>query len=97
MLCSWMRKFGVLKAIWRLAAAEMKTAGMLSSATDPEALARRAFVSLDGVTDQWIESLPVEKVAGGQVTPEWMAQQYAKYARTNPKDVFCGLCLLPGI
>ncbi len=79
----------------RLAAAEMKTAGMLSPSTDVEALAQRAFVSLDGVTDQWIDSLPVEKVAGGQVTPEWMARQYAKYS--NSKDVFCGLCLLPGI
>jgi NitT/TauT family transport system substrate-binding protein len=81
----------------RLAAAEMKTAGMLSSTTDPEALAQRAFVALEGVTDQWIDALPVEKVADGQVTPEWLAQQYAKYARVNPKDVFCGLCLLPGI
>ncbi len=81
----------------RLAAAEMKTAGMLSPATDPDALAQRAFVSLEGVTDQWIESLPVEKVADGQVTPEWMAREYAKYAKTSTKDVFCGLCLLPGI
>ncbi len=81
----------------RLAAAEMKTAGMLSPTTDPDALAQRSFAPLEGVTDQWIDALPVEKLADGQVTPEWMAEQYAKYSKTNPKDVFCGLCLLPGI
>jgi NitT/TauT family transport system substrate-binding protein len=81
----------------RLAAAEMKVAGMLSSTTDPEALAKRAFVELEGVSDQWIDSLPVEKVAQGQVTPEWIAGQYIKYARNDPKDVFCGLCISPGI
>ena len=81
----------------RLAAAEMKTAGMLSPTTDVEGLAKRAFVSLEGVSDQWLNSLTVEKVAGGQVTPAWMNRQYAKYAKFDPSDVFCGLCLLPGI
>ena len=81
----------------RLAAAEMKVAGMLSSTTDPEALAQRAFATLEGVTDQWIDNLAVDKVAGGQVTPEWMTQQYMRYAKNDPKDVFCGLCILPGI
>ena len=81
----------------RLAAAEMKTAGMLSPTTDVENLAKRAFVSLEGVSDEWLNSLTVEKVAGGQVTPAWMNRQYAKYAMFDPTDVFCGLCLLPGI
>ena len=81
----------------RLAAAEMKTAGMLSPTTDVESLANRAFVSLEGVSDQWLNSLTVEKVAGGQVTPAWMNRQYAKYAVFDPADPFCGLCLLPGI
>src|SRR5262249_41655950 len=52
------------------AAAEMKRAGMLSQTTDPVDLAKRAFVHLDGVSDQWLESLQVEKVAGGQVPPD---------------------------
>jgi NitT/TauT family transport system substrate-binding protein len=81
----------------KLAAAEMKTAGMLNPTTDVEDLARRAFVSLEGVSDEWLDSLQVEKVAGAQVTPAWMQRQYARYARINPTDVFCGLCLLPGI
>jgi NitT/TauT family transport system substrate-binding protein len=49
------------------AAAEMKIAGMLSPTTDVPSLAKRAFVHLDGVTDEWLQNLQVEKVAGGQV------------------------------
>src|SRR2546422_7135682 len=51
------------------ASREMKVAKMLSPETDTEALAKRAFMHLDGITDEWIKSLEVEKVAGGQVTP----------------------------
>src|SRR5882672_4994906 len=49
----------------KLASAEMKTAGMLSPATDVDGLARRGFVRLEGVSDEWLNSLQVEKVAGG--------------------------------
>src|SRR2546422_5705668 len=76
----------------KLAAAEMKRAGMLSPTTDVEGLARRAFVTLDGVSDQWLDSLSVEKVAGGQVTRDWIRYQYAEF---DPKDVFCATCLYP--
>jgi NitT/TauT family transport system substrate-binding protein len=76
----------------KLAAAEMKTAGMLSPTTDVSGLAERAFVQLEGVSDEWLNSLTVEKVAGGQVTPAWIIRQYAMF---NPKDVFCAPCLLP--
>jgi hypothetical protein len=72
----------------------MKQAGMLSPSTDVEALARRAFVSLPGVSDEWLESLPVEKVAGAQVTRAWILAQYQRF---NPQEVFCGSCLLPVI
>ena len=51
------------------AAREMKVAKMLSPETDTEALAKRAFMHLEGVTDDWIKSLEVETVAGGQVAP----------------------------
>jgi NitT/TauT family transport system substrate-binding protein len=47
------------------AAKEMKTAGLLKPSTDPERLAKRAFLDLEGVTDQWVENLKVEKVIGG--------------------------------
>src|SRR5688500_8381977 len=76
----------------KLASAEMITAGMLSPTTDVEALAKRAFVQLEGVSDEWLQSLPVEKVAGGQVTREWIVRQYAFF---NPYDLFCGPCILP--
>jgi len=76
----------------KLASAEMKVAGMLSPTTDVEALAKRAFVHLDGVSDEWLQSLSVDKVAGGQVTREWIVRQYAFF---NPYELFCGPCILP--
>jgi NitT/TauT family transport system substrate-binding protein len=76
----------------RLASAEMKTAGMLAPTTDVENLARKAFVQLEGVSDEWLDSLPVEKVAGGQLPPGWIIRQYAMY---NPGEVICGPCGLP--
>jgi NitT/TauT family transport system substrate-binding protein len=78
------------KAAVTLAAGEMKTAGMLGPSTDVAALSERAFARLEGVSDEWLNSLSVEKVADGQATPEWIRRQYA---RVNPGDPFCGLCL----
>ena len=60
------------------AAAEMKTAGMLSPTTDAAAIAKRAFVELEGVSDQWLETVTVEKVAGGQMPENFDIRQYAK-------------------
>jgi NitT/TauT family transport system substrate-binding protein len=77
----------------RMAAAEMKRAGMLKRTTDVEQLANLAFVNLEGVSDKWLESLTVEKVAGGQVTRKWLLAQYAKF---DPKDIFCAACLIDG-
>jgi NitT/TauT family transport system substrate-binding protein len=48
-----------------LAAAEMKKAGLLKASTDPAELAKRAWVDLDGVSDQWINGLKIERVVGG--------------------------------
>jgi NitT/TauT family transport system substrate-binding protein len=47
------------------AAREMKAAGLLEPATDADALAQRAWLDLDGVTDDWINGLKVEQVAHG--------------------------------
>src|SRR4030095_2622375 len=44
------------------AAREMKVAKMLSPETDTDALAKRAFMHLEGITDDWVKSLEVEKV-----------------------------------
>lgn len=47
-------------------AKEMQKAGLLKPTTDPEALARRAWLDLEGVSDEWLKTLQVEKVAGGR-------------------------------
>jgi NitT/TauT family transport system substrate-binding protein len=51
------------------AAAEMKAAGLLNPSTDPADLARRAWLDLEGVTDQWVGALKVEKLAKGGPPP----------------------------
>ncbi len=45
------------------AAADMKRAGLLKPTTDPAELAKRAWLDLDGVTDDWINSLKLEATA----------------------------------
>jgi hypothetical protein len=64
---------------------------MLAPSTDVDDLARRAFVHLDGVSDDWLQSLPVEKVAGGQVPRNTIVRYYAM---NNVWDNFCAPCLL---
>jgi NitT/TauT family transport system substrate-binding protein len=61
----------------------MKKAGMLSPSTDVDALAKRAFVHLDGVSDEWINSLQVEKVAGGQLPPDENARLLAELSHSK--------------
>src|SRR5947208_3130079 len=52
------------------AAKEMRAAKMLSPETDTDALAKKAFHHLAGVTDEWLKTVRVEKVRGGQVDPK---------------------------
>jgi NitT/TauT family transport system substrate-binding protein len=77
---------GAQKAV-ASAAAEMKRAEMLSPSTDVDELTKKAFVSLEGVTDQWLEALPVEKVAGGQA-PNTDIRKLAKLILND----YCGAC-----
>jgi NitT/TauT family transport system substrate-binding protein len=65
------------EAAVKSAALEMKKAGMLNADTDVEELAAKAFVHLDGVSDEWIKNLQVETVAGGQLPPNLDIRQYA--------------------
>jgi NitT/TauT family transport system substrate-binding protein len=65
------------------AAAEMKTVGMLSPSTDVPALAKRAFAHLEGVTDEWVQGLEVEKLADGQVPPDQNLRLAAEIAAMN--------------
>src|SRR6184192_3404222 len=68
---------------------EMKVAKMLSPETDTEALAKRAFMHLPGVTDEWIKTLEVEKVAGGQVSPDEDIRLIAELIQKDRGDSCC--------
>src|SRR5437867_9684555 len=59
------------------AAKEMRDAKMLSPTTDTDALAKRAFHHLEGVTDEWIKTVKVEKVSGGQLVHILDIRRYA--------------------
>jgi NitT/TauT family transport system substrate-binding protein len=50
-------------------ARDMKTAGMLSPRTDVDELSRKAFVHLEGVSDEWVKNLKVEVLADGKLPP----------------------------
>ena len=67
---NYIPSISLAEASVKTAAVAMKQDGMLSPSTDVDALAKRAFVHLDGVSDDWINSLQVEKVAGGQLPPD---------------------------
>src|SRR5882724_9484572 len=77
------------EAAVKAAAVEMKKAGMLSPTTDVQDLAKRAFAHLEGVSDEWLESLQVEKVAGGQVPPDQDSRLRVELAGT--KEIWCGM------
>jgi len=71
------------------AAAEMKTAGMLSPSTNVAELAKQAFVHLDGVSDEWLQSLQVERVAGGQVPPDQDIRLFAELILQDQEESCC--------
>jgi NitT/TauT family transport system substrate-binding protein len=48
-----------------LVAGDMKKAKLLNESTDPVALAKRAWVDLEGVTDEWVVAQNVERVPSG--------------------------------
>jgi len=71
------------------AAKQMREAKMLAPETDTDALAKKAFQHLDGVTDEWIKSVKVEKVPGGQVDPNEDIRLYADLLQKNTEDSCC--------
>jgi NitT/TauT family transport system substrate-binding protein len=71
------------------AAAEMKIAGMLSPTTNVPDLAKRAFAHLNGVSDEWLQNLQVEKVAGGQVPPDQDIRLYAELILSDTEGSCC--------
>jgi NitT/TauT family transport system substrate-binding protein len=71
------------------AAAEMKIAGMLEPTTDIVELGKRAFVHLEGVSDEWLQNLQVEKVTGGQVPPDQDIRLYAELILSDTEESCC--------
>ena len=62
---------------------------MLAPNTDTDALAKKAFHRLDGVTDEWIKTVQVEKVPGGQVDPNQDIRLYAELLQKDTEDSCC--------
>ncbi|MBP3956510.1 ABC transporter substrate-binding protein [Gemmata sp. G18] len=48
------------------AAEDMKKAKLLGASTDPAALAKRAWIDLEGVTDEWVSAQNVEHIEGAR-------------------------------
>jgi NitT/TauT family transport system substrate-binding protein len=73
-------------------AQELKKAAFLKPDTDPEDLVKKSWLSLDGVTDDWIKTLPIEKVVGGG-PPSKLSQ--AEFAALFDRQDCCsgGACL----
>ena len=62
---------------------------MLGPTTDVPDLARRAFAHLDGVSDAWLDTLEVEKVAGGQVAPDQDIRLFAELILSDTEESCC--------
>jgi NitT/TauT family transport system substrate-binding protein len=71
------------------AAAEMKVAGMLSPTTNVDELTKKAFAHLEGVNDDWLNNLQVEKVAGGQVSPDQDIRLFAELILQDGEHSCC--------
>jgi NitT/TauT family transport system substrate-binding protein len=82
---------GAEKAV-KSAAEEMKRAGMLAPSTDVPALSLKAFAHLDGVSDTWLESLTVTRVAGGQIPPDQHERLLAELADQRAALVVTTCC-----
>ncbi|HEY1794042.1 MAG TPA: ABC transporter substrate-binding protein [Opitutaceae bacterium] len=71
----------------RSAAAAMQKVGMLNASTDIDELTQRAFTRLDGVSDEWLKTVQVEKVADGQLLPNENALVRMEAAHIRPGSV----------
>ena len=74
------------------AAKAMQAVGLLSPTTDVADLAKRAWLPQEGVTDQWVENLKVEKVAMGELPPDQEERLLAELGLTRTKLVVQTCC-----
>lgn len=78
----------------RTTAEGMQAIGMLSATMNVAEAINRIFADLEGVTDEWVKNLEVEKVAGGQV-PADQAQRVALELATLGAPLFVESCCEP--
>jgi NitT/TauT family transport system substrate-binding protein len=71
----------------RSAAIAMQKVNMLNASTDIDDLTRRAFLHLDGVSDEWLKSVQVEKLADGQLLPDENARLLVELAAHGTEKV----------
>lgn len=76
----------------RTAAKEMKAVGMLSPTTDLEWLAKKAFVHLDGVTDDYVKKVAVEHLPGGKVPDDQPMRLAAELNTIGTPDKIATCC-----
>lgn len=70
----------------RTAAQDMIGIGMLNANTDIAELTRRIYVEPPGLTDEWLNSVEVEKVADGQILPDqWDRVAFELATKGAPK------------
>ena len=61
----------------------------IRSLRSADALAKRAFQHLEGVTDDWIKTVKVEKIPGGQIDPNGDLRLYAELILREGQDACC--------
>jgi NitT/TauT family transport system substrate-binding protein len=71
----------------RSAALAMQQVKMLNASTDIDDLTRRAFLHLDGVSDEWLKSVQVEKLADGQLLPDENARLLVELAAHGEEKI----------
>jgi NitT/TauT family transport system substrate-binding protein len=71
----------------RSAALAMQQVNMLNASTDIDDLTRRAFAHLDGVSDDWLKSVEVEKLADGQLLPDEDARLRVELAANSTEKI----------
>ncbi len=71
---------------------DMQKAGFLRASTVPAELAEKAWRDLDGVTDEWIQGVQVEKIAGGGKPPPMDAAALATALARLPACCRVGRC-----
>ena len=72
----------------------MKTSGLLDSKTDPAELAKKAWLDLDGVTDDWVKGLRDRK--GRRRRPPSAAIAGDAGGDVRGQEACCSCCVVIG-